>query len=365
MVADTSHTVARSEPTTTSAWQPAVVTWLWCVAGLVFAMIIVGGATRLTDSGLSITEWKPILGAIPPLSEADWLAAFEKYKQIPEYEQINSGMSLAAFKFIFWWEWAHRFLGRFIGLAYALPLAVFWFAGALPQGFKLRLLGVLLLGGLQGVIGWYMVMSGLVDRVDVSQYRLAMHLGLAFIIFACLVWLALDIKSLHRQEKDAQATSSWLRLSGYALVVLIVLQVLLGAFVAGTKAGLTYNTWPLMNGDFVPRGLWQLSPWYLNVFENISAIQFNHRIVAYVVLAFALVHALWATVKVTGAPLVKATAWVVLVAIFAQAVVGIATLVLAEGAIPIGLGLVHQGGAAVVLGFVIWHLHTLHRSARM
>jgi cytochrome c oxidase assembly protein subunit 15 len=164
--------------------------WLWCMAALVFAMIVVGGATRLTDSGLSITEWKPIMGAIPPLSDADWHDAFEKYKQIPEYHLVNKGMSLEAFKAIFWWEWAHRFLGRFIGLAFAAPFLAFWLTGRLRAGFAKKLSAVLALGAVQGGIGWYMVSSGLVERVDVSQYRLALHLSVAFLILATLVWLA-------------------------------------------------------------------------------------------------------------------------------------------------------------------------------
>ncbi|WP_296205584.1 COX15/CtaA family protein, partial [uncultured Hyphomicrobium sp.] len=176
-----------------AGWDRAVQVWLWIIALLVLAMITVGGATRLTDSGLSITEWKPILGAIPPLTDAHWQEAFAKYKEIPEYHLVNKGMSLEAFKAIYWWEWGHRFLGRIIGLAFALPFAVFWFMGALRPGYPVRLAGVLGLGGIQGAIGWYMVQSGLVDRVDVSQYRLALHLTVAFMILALVVWLAREI----------------------------------------------------------------------------------------------------------------------------------------------------------------------------
>ncbi len=338
----------------------AMATWLFVVAALVFAMIIVGGATRLTDSGLSITEWKPLLGAIPPLSDADWASAFEKYKLIPEYSQINEGMSLGEFKYIFWWEWAHRFLGRFIGLAFALPMAVFWLSGRLVPGFKMRLLGLFLLGGLQGVVGWYMVKSGLVDRVDVSQYRLAMHLSLAFLIFSCLIWVGLDVLAERKPSLEAGAVSvpKFLVASAALVALLVFVQVALGAFVAGTKAGLTYNTWPLMDGRFIPDGLAQLSPWYLNIFENITAIQFNHRMTAYLVLVVALGHAVWVSFSSTGRA-VLATAWIVAGSVLLQAVVGIATLLAAQGAIPIGLGLAHQGGAAVVMGLAIWHLHVL------
>ncbi|MGH1419846.1 MAG: COX15/CtaA family protein [Hyphomicrobiaceae bacterium] len=340
--------------------QTAMAIWLFFVAALVFAMVIVGGATRLTDSGLSITEWKPLLGAIPPLTDADWAIAFEKYKKIPEYTQINEGMSLAEFKYIFWWEWAHRFLGRFIGLAFAIGLVWFWLSGRIVPGYKARLIGLFLLGGLQGFVGWYMVKSGLVDRVDVSQYRLAMHLSLAFLIFSGLIWVGLDLLHGGAEIRVAKMSdvSRGLVVSAALLVALIFVQVALGAFVAGTKAGLTYNTWPLMDGRFVPDGLGQLTPWYLNVFENITAIQFNHRMAAYLVLAVAAGHVAWVCFAQPGRG-VMVSAWVVLVGVLAQALVGIATLLMAEGSIPIGLGLAHQGGGAVVMGLATWHLHRL------
>lgn len=336
---------------TGNAW---VSRWLFFVAFLVIVMVAVGGATRLTDSGLSITEWKPILGAIPPLSAADWQEAFAKYKHIPEYRLVNKGMSLDEFKVIFWWEWGHRFLGRFIGLAYAVPLALFWLSGAIPAGYKRSLLAVLALGGLQGFVGWYMVQSGLTERVDVSQYRLAMHLGLAFVILGCLVWLALALRGadpLARfQSVRAPAGSLALLLAG-----LVLLQVVLGAFVAGTKAGLTYNTWPLMDGEWVPSTLWPLQPWYLNIAEDITTIQFNHRILAYVLIVAAVVQALtiagrterWAAV---------ASAWLLALGIVMQAGLGIWTLLAADGAIPIHLGVAHQTAAALVFAIAVWHL---------
>ena len=226
------------------AARPYIQAWLLAVAGLVFAMVIVGGATRLTDSGLSITEWKPILGALPPLNQADWLEAFEKYKQIPEYQVINRGMELGEFKFIFWWEWSHRFLGRFIGLAFFVPMLAFWLTGRLESRLRAPLAGLFILGGLQGLMGWYMVMSGLAERVDVSQYRLAAHLTLAAFIFAGLIWVTLDI---------SQRRTGRVKFGPLALIVLIVLQIFAGALVAGLDAGLTYNTWPLMDGDFIPK----------------------------------------------------------------------------------------------------------------
>lgn len=333
--------------------------WLVFTALLVLAMIVVGGATRLTDSGLSITEWQPILGAIPPLSDAAWHDAFAKYREIPEYHHVNKGMSLEAFKFIYWWEWSHRFLGRIIGIVFALPLLAFWLLGRLPRGLTMKLAGVLALGALQGAIGWYMVKSGLVDRVDVSHYRLALHLGTAFLILALLVWLALDLGM--RPVAIRLGTLTQCQRRGAALlVVLLFAQVLLGALVAGTKAGLTYNTWPLMDGKLVPDGLLGLSPWYVNIFENITTIQFDHRLLAYVIAVAAIWHAL--ALRGVDDERVIVSASVLVLAVLVQIVFGIWTLLAAEGAIPIGLGLMHQGFAAVLFAIAVWHLHRMSRS---
>ncbi|MGI9479249.1 MAG: COX15/CtaA family protein [Hyphomicrobiaceae bacterium] len=336
--------------------------WLLAVALLVVAMVAVGGATRLTDSGLSITQWKPLLGAIPPLSAADWADAFARYKAIPEYKLVNAGMSLDAFKFIYWWEWGHRFLGRCIGLVYAIPLVGFWLAGRIPSRLKVPLAGVLLLGALQGFVGWYMVQSGLTERVDVSQYRLAMHLGLAFIILGCLVWLALaawPADPLTRLQ-GVGASARWLAV---ALAVLIFSQIVLGAFVAGTKAGLTYNTWPLMDGDLVPGGMWGMTPWYLNIAENLTTVQFNHRVMAYLLVATAALQAV-IIARQTDNRAARASARLLAVAMVAQAGLGIWTLLSVDGAIPIGLGIVHQTAAAVVFAIAIWHLHAVRPGAR-
>lgn len=329
----------------------AVARWLMGVALLVFAMIVVGGATRLTDSGLSITEWKPIMGAIPPLSEADWERAFDKYKDIPEYHRVNKDMDLEGFKFIFWWEWGHRFLGRLIGLAFAAGLAWFWYRRALRRGLAPKLLGVLGLGALQGAIGWYMVSSGLVDRVDVSQYRLALHLVVAFLILAILVWLVMDLWPRQRPHAGLQTTSGQRSLSR-VIVAVIFAQVLLGALVAGLKAGSAYNTWPDMNGALVPPGLLELSPWYLNFFENVTTVQFNHRVVALAVVALAAVLA-WSFSGHANSQL-RTSAWLVAGAVVVQFVVGIWTLL---SAVPLHLGLLHQGGAAVVLALAVRHLY--------
>lgn len=324
--------------------------WLLAVAALVIVMVSVGGATRLTGSGLSITEWKPIMGAIPPLSDADWHEAFEKYRQIPQYQQVNKGMSLAAFKAIFWWEWGHRFLARFVGVAFLVPFLVFLSLGYVRRDLVPRMLMLFALGGLQGFIGWYMVASGLSERVSVSQYRLALHLGLAFVILGALIWTALSL-----DDTDERRARSPLWSGGVVLLGVTFLQVELGALVAGMKAGLAYNTWPLMDGQFVPDGLLVMQPWYLNPFENAMTVQFNHRIVAYVLAALVAWH-VW---RVAGASVSKAgrtSGFLLLAATAAQIALGIWTL-LAQ--VPLSLGLVHQFGAAVLFSIAVWHLHTL------
>ncbi len=314
--------------------------WLWFAAFLAFAMVIVGGATRLTDSGLSITEWQPLLGAIPPLSEADWLQAFAKYKEIPEYSLVNQGMSLADFKFIYWWEWAHRFLGRFIGLVMIVPFLVLWLTRRIEQRLLPRLAGLIVLGGLQGALGWYMVKSGLVDRVDVSQYRLAAHLTFATVILGAIVWTALGIGDQRRHPP--RTGRDW---AAAGLVALVLLQVALGGFVAGLDAGMGYNTWPLMDGQWIPKGLMIMDPAWRNFFENAMTVQFDHRLIAYTVAVYAAVHA-W-RVKSRAA---KAVFYAVLL----QVGLGIWTLL---AHVPLWLGLVHQAGAMIVLATAVWNLH--------
>lgn len=324
------------------------------MAALVFAMVIVGGATRLTDSGLSITEWLPILGAIPPLNEADWLEAFAKYKQIPEYKLVNKGMSLEQFKFIYWWEWGHRFLGRFIGLAFFGPLVLFWLADRIPRWLKPHLIVLFILGGLQGALGWYMVSSGLVDRVDVSQYRLAAHLSLAVVIFAYLFWLA-----LHLGRSRAHVVPV-LSNGGVIVAVIVFVQIVLGAFVAGLDAGQGYNTWPLMDGSVVPSGLFSMTPAWANLFENAMTVQFIHRTFAYIVLAAGCWHAYKILSKAPEGPL-QLSAGALGLALFAQFGLGIWTLVMS---VPISLGLLHQGGALVLLAVALWNGHVLHTGQR-
>jgi len=313
--------------------------WLYAMAFLVFCMVIVGGATRLTDSGLSITEWRPLLGVIPPMNEADWLAAFEKYKLIPEYQIQNRGMPLSEFKFIYWWEWAHRFLGRFIGLAFALPLIFFTFTRRIGRALWPRLFALFILGGAQGALGWYMVASGLVDRVDVSQYRLAAHLTLAALIFAAIIWVAMGIG---RKRKHASSSSDWFAV---LLVAFVLLQIAAGGFVAGLDAGQGYVTWPKMDGQWIPSGLWEMAPGWKNAFENAMTVQFNHRILAYMLLLATALHA-WQSRTLSATLLAFA--------MLAQACLGILTLLLH---VPLAAALIHQAGAMIVLALALWNTH--------
>lgn len=259
--------------------------WLFISMILVVAMIVLGGATRLTNSGLSITEWAPIKGMLPPLNNQAWISEFEKYKLIPEFLAEHSDMDLAAFKVIYFWEWSHRQLGRIIGLVYAIPLLYFIMSNKIKKGKLIKFLAILFLICTQGFIGWWMVSSGLInDRVDVSQYRLATHLGVAFIILACLFWLWKNQRESW-PNNSGQTNLIWLTST---LSFLVYLQIILGAFVAGLKAGRTYNTWPLMDGDLIPKGYMSLNPYWRNIFENIAAVQFNHRTLAYIIILFTI-----------------------------------------------------------------------------
>lgn len=323
----------------TEAGLSAIRIWLFFLAFLIFCMVIVGGAVRLTDSGLSITEWQPLLGAIPPLTEADWALAFEKYRQIPEYALVNSGMSLEEFKFIYWWEWSHRLLGRLIGVAFLLPFLFFLIKGSLTRALAMRLAAIFILGGLQGALGWYMVASGLSERVDVSQYRLAAHLVLATIIFGAIVWVALGLGKERRAIGDVRP---WFAM---ALIALIVVQVCMGGFVAGIDAGMGYNTWPLMDGRLVPDGLWAMSPAWQNIFENALTVQFFHRLIAYVIAVCVLIYA-W---RQRNSP-----ALVLLAIVLVQITFGILTLL---HQVPLSLALIHQGGALILLATALWNLH--------
>lgn len=322
-----------------------VAIWLLVVAAFVLAMIVVGGATRLTDSGLSITEWKPVTGAIPPLSHADWMAEFALYKQIPQYAQVNAGMSLEAFQFIYWWEWGHRFLGRVLGLVFFVPLVVLAVRRAIPQRLWAPLTVIGALGALQGAVGWWMVASGLSERVSVAPERLMTHLGLAFALLGLLLWTAFDAWSGAGRPAGDRA---WTR-RGAILIGLVYLQILLGALVAGNDAGFVYNDWPLMNGALVPDDYLKDTLW-ATLAHSQGATQLHHRLVGYVLFAYALWVA-WASARDVGLPsLARGLGVAAGVGIALQAVLGVVTLMAAA---PLALGIAHQFAAAIVLAITV------------
>ena len=329
--------------------------WLLTCAALVFSMIVVGGMTRLTQSGLSMVEWDPIMGIIPPLSLAEWDRVFQLHRTSPEYQLINAGMSLAEFKVIFWWEYGHRVLGRLIGLAYFLPLLFFTFKGWVPKGWSLKLGLLFVLGGLQGLMGWYMVQSGLVDVPRVSQYRLVAHLGLALIIFCLLFWYALDfLRTETRTEHRSMARGSTVLRVSAAAVCVILLMMLSGGFVAGTKAGFIINTFPTMNGQWLPDGLFALQPLWRNYFENAVAVQFTHRVLALVVAAVIV----WCVVLAHKEKLATSHALLAL-ALVLQITLGILALIYR---VPLWLGAGHQACAVLLLATSLLVAHRLRKS---
>ncbi len=312
--------------------------WLFVVAGLIVAMVIVGGITRLTESGLSITQWKPITGTLPPLTDAAWQAEFDRYKQIPEYRAFNSGMDLAGFKAIFFWEYLHRLLGRVIGLAFAVPLVWFAIKKRIPHGYGWRLTALLALGGLQGAIGWWMVASGLSVRTDVSHLRLAVHLATALVILAGIVWTAMDLLRLNRDGGTA-TPARLARVGGVALLLLFV-QIVWGAFTAGLDAGYAFSTWPRMGDTFFPAGVTMMAPAWVNAIDNPVVVQFIHRW-----LAFAVAVALfWLAVRATRAG--SRAGFVVVGLVTLQIFLGVSTLLTG---VQIDIAVAHQANAALLL----------------
>ena len=330
----------------------AVALWLFFSAAMVFAMVVIGGVTRLTGSGLSITEWKPIMGAIPPLNAAQWADAFEKYKTIPQYAQVNAGMSLGAFQGIFWWEWLHRLVGRLIGVVFAVPFVVFLLMRKIPSRLVVRCLILLALGGLQGLIGWWMVSSGLSERVDVAPERLATHLGLAFLIFAGLIWTGLEAWS---GSDHSRSPRGWTWGAGLLLGAVFV-QCLLGGLVAGAKAGFIYTDWPMMNGAVFPPVEWGKGA--IAFLHDQGLVQFNHRIGAYLLLAAGTGYAIhawrWRLAEGLGV-----SAFVLAGLLWLQASLGVVTLM---HAVPITLGTLHQAVAALVLAAATVNLWLVRRS---
>lgn len=342
-----------TKPAPDAAAPRTVGLWLLVCCAMVFAMVVIGGVTRLTESGLSIVEWRPVTGTLPPLDEAEWQAEFDKYRQIDQYRLMNQGMSLAEFKTIFFWEWFHRFWGRLIGLVFFVPFVWFWAKGAVRGALAGKLFALFCLGGLQGAIGWWMVASGLQrDMLAVSQYRLAAHLAMALVLHVGLLWLALDI--LRGRRADAPA-----RRFGLATLGFVFATVIAGAFVAGLDAGLASDTFPLMDGRLVPAGYADMSPFWRNLFENHAAVQFNHRWLGIGAVLLAVAFAWHCRTAATDA-FARAALLAVPVAACAQAALGIATLLLW---VPIPLAAAHQAGAVILLSAAAAAAHALGRRA--
>ena len=323
--------------------------WLYVIAAMVLLMVAVGGITRLTDSGLSIPEWKPLSGILPPLSDADWQAAFESYQQIPEYELQNKGMSLDQFRFIFWWEWGHRFLGRVIGLAFAIPFVIFLFQRRFSWKLAAPLAMLFVLGGAQGALGWWMVQSGLSERVDVSQYRLAAHLTAAALLFIALIWVARRLGPPKPRTGGAQFPI-------WVLLLLVLVQIAMGGFVAGLDAGLLHNTWPLMDGRVIPRGIDELQPWWRNLFENPTAAQFVHRGIAYLIVAYVGIVALVKGQRRDGFTGVHGWLPAIGFIVLLQVLLGIGTILFS---VPLPVALGHQSLAFMLAGTISAYLADL------
>jgi cytochrome c oxidase assembly protein subunit 15 len=319
----------------------AVATWLFVCAAFTFATVVVGGITRLTESGLSMVEWQPLIGAVPPLSQADWEALFAKYRETPQYRRVFSGMDLAGFKGIFWWEYIHRLLGRVIGLVFLIPYIYFLLKKSLSRSLTWKLAGVFLLGALQGALGWYMVQSGLVDDPRVSHFRLTAHLGLALLIFSLEFWLALGLLKENFRDKPNPLP--------LLVVTLVFVMALSGGFVAGLRAGHAYNSFPLMNGNLIPPETFMLEPWWRNFFWNTATVQLVHRAMFWLLLI--LVPLLWWQVRRTPA---KIAGHHLLGMFLIQVSLGISTLLLA---VPVPLAAMHQAGAVLLLACALWTAH--------
>ncbi|MEM6811577.1 MAG: COX15/CtaA family protein [Pseudomonadota bacterium] len=313
----------------------AIAAWLFGVAGLVLAMAVIGAITRLTESGLSMVEWRPLIGTIPPLTTEEWQRVFDLYRETPEYNLKNAGMDLEEFKFIFFWEWFHRFWGRLIGLAYALPLIYFWVRNKIPQGYKAKLLFGLFLGGSQAIMGWYMVESGLVDRPDVSHFRLAAHLSLAFVIFSYLLWLGFDLNQTPRKN-----VSKKIKIYGLVSLGLVAITIIWGAYVAGLNGGLVYNTWPKMGPHWIPPEVTSL----ISLKTDPVAVQYTHRWIAVITMAIVLFFAY------------KIKSFAIAGVMIFQVGLGIATLLTQ---VDITLAALHQFNAFILIGFMIYHLYVL------
>jgi cytochrome c oxidase assembly protein subunit 15 len=332
----------------------AIRAWLAVLFVLVLAMIVVGGATRLTGSGLSITEWKPVTGAIPPMNAADWQSEFDLYRQIPQYQELNRGMPLSEFQYIYWWEWGHRLLGRVVGLVWALGFVFFWATSRIPTGWTPRLLSLGALGGLQGAIGWWMVSSGLNEgMLRVASYRLATHLGIAFLILGLITWYVLQLSRSEAELMRARrAGEAKLFRMSMGLMHLTFVQILLGALVAGIDAGRTYTGWPTMGGEWIPAAIWDGTLGWRNFFENPALVQFIHRMTGYLLAIFAVV--VWLRARRSPHPVTRGAFSVMIVAMAAQIGLGILNVIHAS---PLHLALTHQFGAVVLFAMILRARH--------
>lgn len=353
----TVNTALNTQPPETArpgSFDPVAV-WLLVICAMVFAMIVLGGVTRLTESGLSMVDWRPVTGWLPPIGEAEWHRAFDAYRQSPEYHHINAGMGLDGFKEIFWLEYLHRLFGRVIGIVFLVPFVWFLCTGRIKGALRDKCLILFVLGGLQGVLGWYMVKSGLIDEPSVSQYRLAAHLSMALIIYLFGLWVALGIL----QPRAAVVPPAQAGISTLVTVLLAVICVTVfsGALVAGLDAGLLYNTFPLMDGHVFPADAFELRPVFLNFFEDRGTVQFNHRVLAMTTACLVLLFWAWA-VRSTAPAGLKQAAGLMALAVAVQAGLGIATLLMA---VPVALGALHQAGAVVLLTATLWCLHQARR----
>jgi heme a synthase len=336
----------------------AIVIWLIVCCGMVVAMMLIGAITRLTESGLSMVEWRPLIGAFPPISDAEWRRVFDLYRKTSEYRLENAGMSLAEFKTIFWWEFIHRLWGRLIGAAFGLPMIWFALRGYLTKPLALRLFVLFLLGAAQGAIGWWMVKSGLVDRADVSQYRLTVHLGIAFLILGAMLWVVLDLVNCSTAPPISPPVSPSLRRYAAGLLLLISVTALSGGLVAGLNAGYAYNDWPYMNGQIVPEEYGDLTPAWINLFDNVAAVQFDHRLLAYASVLGAIL--LWIAAWRNGLRRTARRPFDLLVMMaLVQVALGVSTLLLV---VPTPLAVAHQGGAITLFCLAVWAAHTVYRN---
>ena len=339
--------------------EKSIAIWLLVCCATIFGMVVLGGVTRLTGSGLSMVQWAPIMGVLPPLGEAEWQETFALYQQFPEYQKKNMHMDLEGFKSIFWFEYAHRILGRLIGLMFFIPMVYFIVTKKVSKSLLPKLIAMFILGGLQGLMGWYMVKSGLVDNPNVSQYRLTAHLGLAFVVYAYLFWVAMDLLS-PKSDESSSVIPNKVRLFSWLLLLFVFITAMSGGFVAGLKAGYAYNTFPLMAGQWIPDSIGVLEPAWKNIFENVATVQFQHRVLA--ISVFILIPIFWyLATKATSSSGLKTGLHLLLAMVVIQVALGISTLLLV---VPVSLAAAHQAGALLLFTIMLFVTQQISLHAR-